>query len=162
MQIGKKMAVALDYKLTIDDGIVVDASEKGHPLWYLHGAGNLIPGLERELEGMKAGDAKKVVVKPEDGYGVYDDKKVHKVPKSQFPPGESFDVGDRVVASSPSGDEVPARIAAIDPKTVTLDFNHELAGKVLTFEVKVAEVRAATKEEIQHGHVHGPGGHHHH
>jgi FKBP-type peptidyl-prolyl cis-trans isomerase SlyD len=162
MQIGKKQAVAIDYKLTIDDGIVVDASEKGDPLWYLHGVGNLIPGLEKELEGMKVGEAKKVVVKPEDGYGVYEKDKVHVVPKAQFSADGDFAIGDRVLATSPSGNEVPARISAMDGKTVTLDFNHELAGKTLTFEVAVVEIRAATKDELTHGHVHGPGGHHHH
>lgn len=161
MQIGKKSAVAIDYKLTIDGGFVVDASEKGHPLWYLHGAGNIIPGLEKELEGLKAGDKKTVVVKPEEGYGVREDARVHQVPKNKFPPG-SYAVGDHVTATAPDGGEMDARITAMDAKTYTLDFNHELAGKTLNFEITVVEVRAATKDEQQHGHVHGPGGHHHH
>lgn len=161
MQIAKKRAAAIDYKLTIDDGIVVDASEKGQPLWYLHGAGNLIPGLERELEGMQKGDAKKVVVKPEDGYGTYDQQKVHAIPRAQFPAG-NYSVGEMVIATAPDGTEVPARITAADTKSITLDFNHELAGKTLTFEIAVQEVREATKDELKHGHVHGPGGHHHH
>ncbi len=161
MQIGKKSAVAIDYKLTIDGGFVVDASEKGQPLWYLHGSGNIIPGLERELEGLKAGDKKTVVVKPEEGYGVREDARVHTVPKNKFPPG-AYAVGDHVTATAPDGNEMDARITAMDAKTYTLDFNHELAGKVLNFEITVVEVRAASKDEQQHGHVHGPGGHHHH
>ena len=83
MQVAKKCAVAIDYKLTIDGGIVVDASEKGEPLWYLHGAGNIIPGLERALEGLNPGDKKTVTVSPEDGYGTYDKAKVHDVPRAQ-------------------------------------------------------------------------------
>lgn len=160
MQVGKKCAVALDYKLSIDDGTVVDASEKGHPLWYLHGAGNIIPGLEKALDGLNAGDKKTVVVKPEEGYGVYDATRVHQVPKTQFPKG-TYNIGDHIVATAPDGNEVPARITGVDSKIITVDFNHELAGKTLTFDVTVAEVRSASKEELQHGHVHGPGGHHH-
>jgi FKBP-type peptidyl-prolyl cis-trans isomerase SlyD len=161
MQIAKKCAVAIDYKLTIDDGIVVDASEKGEPLWYLHGAGNIIPGLEKALEGLSPGDKKTVVVSAEEGYGVYDKTKIHVVPKTQFPKEGKFEVGDRVVATSPNGDEVPARITAIEPKSITLDFNHELAGKQLTFDITVSEVRESSKDEQKHGHVHGPGGSHH-
>ena len=161
MQIGKKAAVAIDYKLTIDAGFVVDASEKGQPLWYLHGASNIIPGLEKALDGLKAGDKKTVTVSPEEGYGVREDSRVHQVPKNKFPPG-SYAVGDHVIATAPDGGEMDARITAMDAKSYTLDFNHELAGKTLTFEITVAEVRAATKDEMTHGHVHGPGGHHHH
>jgi FKBP-type peptidyl-prolyl cis-trans isomerase SlyD len=161
MQIGKKRAVAIDYKLTIEDGIVVDASEKGEPLWYLHGAGNIIPGLEKALDGLSKGDSKQVTVSPEEGYGSYDKSRVHVVAKTEFPQG-SYTVGDRIIATSPDGEEVPARITAIEAKAITLDFNHELAGKTLTFDIVVAEVRDASKEELQHGHVHGPGGHHHH
>lgn len=161
MQIAKNRAVAIEYTLTIDDGIVVDASEQGEPLWYLHGADNIIPGLEKELEGLEPGSEKTVVVSAEEGYGEYSDERVHRVPKSQFPPDSSFQVGDRVFAHSPDGQQIPARITAVDPKEVTVDFNHELAGKQLTFQIKVAEVRDATKDEMQHGHVHGPGDHHH-
>lgn len=160
MEVSKKRAVAIDYKLTIDGGIVVDASEKGAPLWYLHGAGNIIPGLEKELDGLKVGDKKTVTVSPEEGYGTRDDTRVHSVPKAQFPQG-SYTIGDHIIATSPDGAEVPARICAMDAKTITLDFNHELAGKTLTFDVAVAEVRDATKDELKHGHIHGPGAHDH-
>jgi FKBP-type peptidyl-prolyl cis-trans isomerase SlyD len=161
VKIAKKTAVAIDYKLTIDGGIVVDASEKGHPLWYLHGEGNIIPGLERALDGLEPGAQKKVVVAPKDGYGVVDPSRIHQVPKDRFPAGQ-YNLGDVVTATAPDGSENDARITAMDAKTFTLDFNHELAGKELTFEITVAEVRAATKDELSHGHVHGPGGHHHH
>ena len=161
MQIENKRAVALEYELTVDGGIVVDKSDSGEPLWYLHGVGNLIPGLESALVGMKTGDAKTVVVPAEAGYGDYQEDRVHKVPKEQFGPDTTFEIGDRVAAQDPDGGSLPARISGVDPKEVTLDFNHELAGKELTFKVKVAEVREASKEELQHGHVHGPGGHHH-
>jgi FKBP-type peptidyl-prolyl cis-trans isomerase SlyD len=160
MNIADKTAVAIDYKLTIDDGIVVDASEKGAPLWYLHGAGNIIPGLEKALTGLGVGDKKTVVVAPEQGYGTWEQHRVHVVPKSQFPAG-SYSLGDHVVATAPDGTEMSARITAMDGKNYTLDFNHELAGKTLTFDIAVVEVRAASREEVAHGHIHGPGGHHH-
>lgn len=161
MKVERKRAVAIDYKLTIDDGIVVDMSEKGDPLWYLHGFGNLIPGLENELEGMDVGEEKTVVVAPAEGYGERDESKVHVVPKNQFDPTTTFELGDRVTARNPDGHAFEARVKAIGSKDVTLDFNHELAGKTLTFNVKIADVREANKEEIAHGHIHGPGGHHH-
>lgn len=161
MQIEKHKAVAIDYALTIDDGILVDASEKDAPLWYLHGCGNLIPGLEKELLGMSVSDKKTVVVSPEEGYGVRQEDRIHTVPKGRFPPGTTFALGDQVMARGPDGQEVPARVVGLTAKEVTVDFNHELAGKELTFEVRVAEIREASKEEIDHGHIHGPGGHHH-
>lgn len=160
MQVGKKSAVAIDYKLTIEGGIVVDVSEKGHPLWYLHGANNIIVGLENALDGLKAGDKKIVVVEAEQGYGVREDTRIHTVPKNKFPTG-NYSIGDHVTATAPDGGEMDARITAMDGKTYTLDFNHELAGKTLTFDIVVVEVRPATKDELTHGHVHGPGGHHH-
>lgn len=160
MQIGKNAAVAIEYTLTIDGGFVVDASEKGHPLWYLHGGGNIIPGLEKALTGLKVGDKKDVVVIPEEGYGPYLDDRVHQVPKNRFPTG-TYNLGDHVTATAPDGTEMDAKITAMDGKNYTLDFNHELAGKTLNFAIVVAEVRTATKDELQHGHVHGPGGHQH-
>jgi FKBP-type peptidyl-prolyl cis-trans isomerase SlyD len=160
MQVKKACAVAIDYKLTIDGGIVVDASEKGQPLWYLHGVGNILPGLEKELEGLTVGDKKTVVVQPTEGYGTYDASRVHSVPKTQFPQA-SYAIGEHIIATAPDGTEVPARVTSMDSKTISLDFNHELAGKTLTFEITVHEVRSASKDEMKHGHIHGPGGHHH-
>ena len=161
MQVANKKAVALHYKLTIDDGIVVDASERDQPLWYLHGVGNLIPGLEKELLGMTSGDKKSVVVAPAEGYGERDPERVQQVPKDQFPKGSKLELGDHVEAQTPDGRNIRARIVAVAPRMVTVDFNHELAGKTLNFAVEVLEVRDASKDELAHGHVHGPGGHHH-
>lgn len=161
MKIENKRAVAIGYKLTIDDGILVDMSEPGQPLWYLHGFGNIIPGLESALEGLEVGDKKTVVVEPEQGYGTYEQERVHQVPKTQFDAKASFNVGDRVSANSPDGRQMEARVKAISAKEITLDFNHELAGKTLTFDVEVTEIRKAEKVELEHGHIHGPGGHHH-
>lgn len=162
MKVAAKKAVAIDYKLTIDDGIVVDMSEPGDPLWYLHGFGNIIPGLENALDGLEAGDAKTVVVPPDQGYGERDERRVHAVPRDQFNAKDALNLGDRVNATGPDGRRMEARVKGINAKEITLDFNHDLAGKTLTFEIKVTEVRKATKDELDHGHVHGPGDHHHH
>ena len=161
MRVAKETVVAIEYTLKDDQGNIIDASDGRGPLEYLQGYQNIIPGLERELEGLKAGDQKTVVVKPEEGYGVREESRIHQVPKNKFPPG-SYAVGDHVTATAPDGGEMDARITAMDAKNYTLDFNHELAGKTLNFEITVVEVRAATRDELQHGHVHGPGGHHHH
>jgi len=127
------------------------------PTW----RGNIIPGLEKELTGLNVGDKKTVVVIPTEGYGAYEETRVHQVPREQFDQKATFNVGDRVTATSPEGQEMDARVKELTPREVTLDFNHELAGKTLTFKIEVTEVRKAKKEEIQHGHVHGPGAHHH-
>jgi len=161
MSIAKNKAVAIHYKLTIAGGVVVDASEKDAPLWYLHGHGNLIPGLENEIEGLDVGATKQVTVQPEDGYGKKDPEKRIRVPKSQFPPDTTFELGDHVEANDPNQGGGAARIVGVSSKEVTLDFNHELAGKVLNFDVEVMEIRDASEDEIAHGHIHGPGGVHH-
>lgn len=162
MKIENGKVVALDYVLKLDDGIVVDASEKGSPLLYLHGHQNIIPGLESELTGLTLGDQKDVSVAPAEGYGEYVEELVQRAPKDRFPEGSSFNLGDEVSAQDPEGHVRHGRITEVNSEEVVVDFNHMLAGKTLNFSVTVAEVRDASEEEISHGHVHGPGGHHHH
>jgi len=137
MQIAKKSAVAIDYMLTIDGGFIVDASEKGDPLRCLHGYNNIIPGLEKALDGLKVGDKKTVLVSPEEGYGVYAADRVHQVPKNRHRKG-TYNVGDHVTATGPEGADTEARITAMDGKNFTLDFNHELAGSPLTWATNTA------------------------
>lgn len=160
MNISKNTAVSLNYKLTDDDGEVIDTSEGGAPLTYIHGAGMLIPGLEKELEGHVATDALKVRVPPEEAYGLRDDSKVHDVPKAQLPADAELVVGMQFQAQSEHGVHILTALE-IGEDTVKMDANHPLAGKALNFDVTVMEVREATAEELQHGHVHGPGGHSH-
>jgi FKBP-type peptidyl-prolyl cis-trans isomerase SlyD len=162
MKIENGKVVALDYVLKLDDGIVVDASEKGSPLLYLHGHQNIIPGLESELTGLALGDQKDVSVTPEEGYGEYVEELIQRAPKERFPEDSSFNLGDEVSAQDPDGHVRHGRITEVNAQEVVVDFNHMLAGKKLNFSVTVAEVREASEEEISHGHVHGPGGHHHH
>jgi FKBP-type peptidyl-prolyl cis-trans isomerase SlyD len=164
VKIAKGSVVGLDYKLHLGDGEILDASEPGSPLYYLQGEGNIVPGLERALEGMEVGETKAVVVEPRDGYGDHDPQGLQKVEKGAFGP-ELPEVGHQYTARGPNGEMVPFVVKEIGPEFVTVDLNHPLAGRTLHFEVTVREVRAATAEEVEHGHVHAPGGHdhgHHH
>ncbi len=160
MQIAKDSVVSIDYRLHLGDGKVIDESDPGDPLVYLHGYEEIVPGLENALEGKKAGETLKVQVSPEDGYGEYDPDGVEEVPREDFPPDMELEAGGIVTATDEEGDDVDFLVKEVRPKTVVVDFNHPLAGKTLHFEVTVREVRAATPEELEHGHAHGPDNEH--
>lgn len=160
MQITSGKVVSIDYTLTNDQKQTLDSSVGGEPLAYLHGVGQLIPGLEKALEGKKAGDALKVSVPPADGYGVRDEKKVTVVSRKQIQGVGELAEGTRLQAEGPHGMQI-VTVTRIEGDKVTLDGNHPLADENLHFDVTVRDVRNATAEEISHGHVHGPGGHHH-
>lgn len=160
MQIAQNSVVAMHYKLTDDAGETIDSSEGRDPLHYLHGAGNIVPGLEKEMSGKKVGDKFEVKVSPEEGYGVRRDEMIQKIPKTAFKADGELEIGMRFQAQTPNGAQI-FEITKVEGEEVTVDGNHPLAGQNLNFAIEVAEVREATKEEIEHGHVHGPGGHHH-
>jgi FKBP-type peptidyl-prolyl cis-trans isomerase SlyD len=160
MSITRDQVVSIHYTLKGDAGEVIDSSADGEPLSYLHGHGNLIPGLERELTGRKAGDRLQVRIPPADGYGEYDRELVQRVPRRALKGIPELKVGMRLQAQSSEGTRA-VTVTQLAGDMVTLDGNHPLAGKNLNFEVEVAAVRAATAEELAHGHVHGAGGHHH-
>ena len=143
MQVSAKKVVAIEYTLKDDQGQVIDSSQDGSPLVYLHGSHNIIPGLEAALDGKTKGEQVSVRVAPEDAYGVRDEQKIQAVPRDLF------------------GDHEVVTVVGSDTDTVTVDGNHPLAGEHLNFEVTIVEVRDASAEEISHGHVHGPGGHEH-
>ncbi|MCO5260364.1 MAG: peptidylprolyl isomerase [Crocinitomicaceae bacterium] len=161
MKAAKHTVVSLDYTLKNNAGQVMDSSEGQEPLVYLHGVGFLIPGLEQEIEGMEKGQAKSVTVQPEHAYGLRRDDLLYVVPKSGFQGEEEMVVGMQVELDTENGPAL-AYIEKIDGDNVTLDLNHPLAGEVLTFDIKISDVREASADEIDHGHVHGPHGHHHH
>jgi len=152
--------VSIHYTLKGDAGEVIDSSAGGEPLAYLHGHGNLVPGLERELTGKNAGDKLQVKISPADGYGEYDPQLVQRVPRRTLKGVGNVRVGMRLHAQTDHGPK-PVTVTQITGDMVTLDGNHPLAGKNLNFDVEIAAVRAATEEELSHGHVHGVGGHHH-
>ncbi len=160
MLIGANSVVSIQYRLTNNAGELLDASNEGEPLTYLHGAGNIIPGLESELLGKAVGASFTVVIAPEEAYGVRQDHLVQEVPRDAFPDPEQLETGMRFSAQSDQG-MLSVVITAVSPETVTVDANHPLAGETLHFDVRIEEVRPATAEEVEHGHAHGPHGHHH-
>ena len=161
MLIVANKAVSIDYTLTNDAGEVIDSSAGGAPLVYLHGAGNIIVGLEKALEGRRAGDELKVSIEPQDAYGEFSPELVAVLGREMFEGVDELEVGMQFHASGPDGSMQIVTIRDLDGDEVTVDGNHPLAGQRLTFEVKVVDVRDAHAEEIAHGHVHGEGGHHH-
>ena len=160
MKIANDTVATLDYRLHLGDGKLVDESEPGDPLVYLHGHDEIVPGLERALEGKKAGDRLEVVVKPEDGYGEYDPDSVEEVPRTDLPADLELVAGETITGTDPDGDDMDFLIKEVKKDTVVLDFNDPMAGKTLHFDVTVREVRAATAEELEHGHAHAPGHEH--
>jgi FKBP-type peptidyl-prolyl cis-trans isomerase SlyD len=161
MGITQNQVVSIHYTLKDDSGEVIDRSAEGEPLEYLHGHGNLIPGLERELTGKNTGDRLQVRIAPADAYGEYDDALVQRVPRRALKGIADVRVGMRLQAQTPEGARA-LTVTNVSGDMVTLNGNHPLAGKSLNFEVEVAGMRDATAEELSHGHVHGAGGHHHH
>lgn len=160
MQISANKAVSIDYTLTNNQGEVIDTSSGREPLAYLQGHGNIIPGLESALEGKAAGDNIKVTVAPADGYGERDDSLTQAVPRQMFENADEIQIGMQFQTMSEHGPHV-VTVISIDADNVTVDANHPLAGETLNFDVTIVEVRDASQEELDHGHVHGPGGHHH-
>lgn len=160
MQIAKNVVVQIHYTLKNDAGDVLDSSQGTDPLAYLQGHGNLISGLESALEGKQAGDQLNVSIAPKDGYGERDESLIQDVPRSAFQGVDKVEVGMQFHADSNHGPRL-VTVTKVSDKTVTVDGNHPLADQTLHFDVQIVEVRAATAEELSHGHVHGPGGHHH-
>jgi FKBP-type peptidyl-prolyl cis-trans isomerase SlyD len=159
MQIERDKVVTFHYSLTDAEGSFTEASEGKDPIVYLHGYGNIVPGLENELRGKKAGDSFQARIAPEHAYGMRDESAVQRVPvKHLIRPGK-LEVGKAVAVNTNAGPR-RALVLKIGKFNVDLDLNHPLAGKTLVFDVRVVEVRDATPEEIAHRHVHGPGGHH--
>ncbi len=159
--VAKDVVVSLAYKLTVD-GEVLDEAGKDDAIQFLHGHRNIIPGLENELTGLKLGDSKKVSVQPEEGYGLTDSEEIEEISLEDFPEGIVPEIGMELEVKDEDGNDLYGRVLAITEDTVTMDFNHPLAGKTLDFEVTVVGLRNATEDELSHGHVHGPDGHHHH
>lgn len=153
MQIDKHAVVTIDYTLTNDQGQVVDTSKNNQPLAYIHGTGSIIPGLEEALQGKSSGDEVEVSIPPEKAYGEHDEELKQVVPRDRFEGVEQLEPGMQFQAQTEGGVRI-VTIAAIDGDDVTVDANHPLAGETLHFEVAVRDVREATSEEIEHGHVH--------
>jgi FKBP-type peptidyl-prolyl cis-trans isomerase SlyD len=160
MQIEARKVVILNYTLTDSNGNVIDQSNDSS-FAYLHGANNIIPGLENALTGKSAGDALDVSVEPAEGYGERDPAKTQAVPRDMFPDDAEIEVGMQFHAQGPNNETLVVTVVEVEDDTVTVDGNHPLAGIQLNFTVEVMEVRDASQEELDHGHVHGPGAHDH-
>jgi len=161
MTIENNKVVTLEFTVkNADTNEVIESSEGGDPLLYLHGHSNLVPGLEKELAGKQVGDKYDVTVSPEEGYGVRDESLVQEVPKEAFQGVDNIQVGMAFTADGPQG-PVVVEVTKIEGETVTIDANHPLADVTLGFSGEIKDIREASKEELDHGHVHGPGGHHH-
>jgi FKBP-type peptidyl-prolyl cis-trans isomerase SlyD len=159
MEIGKEKVVAIHYTLRDNAGTVLDSSEGKEPLHYIQGIGSLIPGMEMGLEGRKKGDKLDLKISPENAYGLRDDNAVQQVPQDAFG-GQDVRIGMQFQAGGEQGKFI-VTVTDIQEGMVTVDANHPLAGVELNFQVEVMDVREASEEELAHGHVHGPGGHHH-
>ncbi|MEM8607084.1 MAG: peptidylprolyl isomerase [Myxococcota bacterium] len=157
-KVAANKVVTISYVLRADDGEIIDRSEDSSPLVYLHGASNIVPGLEEELEGAALGDAIKASIPPEKGYGPRIGE-AQEVPRSLFPEGAPLTAGMQVMAHDDQGGQLPFFITGISEETVTVDPNHPLAGETLHFEVKIESLRDATPKELEHGHPAGYGGH---
>ena len=160
MQIEQNSVVTLHYTLKDNDGNIIDQSDDGSFL-YLHGAMNIIPGLENALAGKSAGDEFSVTVSPEEGYGAKDPERIQEVPKEMFENADEIKPGVQFHAQGPDGQAVVVTVIEVKDDAVLIDGNHALAGVDLNFSVTVVDVREATEEEVSHGHVHGEHGHQH-
>ena len=143
-QIREGSQVALEYTLSDEAGTVIESNKGKQPMSYIHGKSQIIPGLEKELSGMKVGEEKKIQVKPEDGYGPVNPDAFQEVPKDKLPP-EALKVGTMLMAQGPQGQGIPVRVHEIKDTTVIMDFNHPMAGKTLSFDVKISEIKTPEK-----------------
>lgn len=153
-RVQENVVVTLQYKLRLDDGTLVEESEPDDPLIYLHGHDNIIPGLEKALDGMKVGEKKTVVVEPEEGYGDYDPEDIGRISREGLPDDFAPEVGMLIPIIDEEGNEAEVLIVEMDDEDITVDFNHPMAGERLHFEIEITDLREATEEELDHGHAH--------
>lgn len=152
-KVAKDLVVSMEYELTVD-GEVLDSTDAGDPIEFIQGYENIIGGLEKAVEGMAIGESKEVFVKAAEAYGEYDADGFVEVPKAEFPEDIPMEVGVEISVTNDDGEEMTAYIEEVSVESITLNFNHPLAGKDLNFKVKIVAIREATAEELEHGHVH--------
>jgi FKBP-type peptidyl-prolyl cis-trans isomerase SlyD len=160
MQIAPNSVAAFHYTLTDEQNQVIDSSAGRDPLTYLHGSGQIVPGLEKQMEGRSAGDKFNAEVAPEEGYGAHQPGLMQEVPRDAFQGVEDIQPGMQFQGRGPQG-EINVTVTGVDDDKVFIDGNHPLAGKTLHFAIEVVDVREASAQELEHGHVHGAGGHQH-
>ena len=160
MQVANNTAVTFHYTLTNDAGEELDSTAGSEPLVYLHGRGNIISGLEQALNAKEVGDNFIVRIEPVDAYGEFNENMIQVVSRDMFDGIDRVEVDMQFHAAVNSGAGV-ITVIEVDGDNITIDGNHPLAGQALNFSIEVVNIRPATPEEISHGHIHGPGGHHH-
>lgn len=161
MPLKSNQVVTMNFTLKDDEGNIVDSTTGNEPFSFISGNDQILPGLEKIIGGMLIGTKKNIALAPEDGYGVYKDEAVRIINRSEFPEDMELEEERGFFAKAPNGKDVQFFIKNIDGDNIKVDFNHPLAGKTLYFDVELLNLRDATKEEIEHGHVHGNGGHNH-
>jgi len=161
MKVAKNTVVSITYTLKDSEGNVLDSTDASDPLAYLHGVGNLIPGMEKALDNRDSGENFQVVIPPEDGYGTFDEDLIWELEKAQFAELEDVEEGTQFVLET-DDEQVLVTVVDIKDDVVVVDGNHELADETLHFDITVVDIRDATAEEIEHGHAHGPGSAHDH
>lgn len=162
MALQANKVVTFNYILKDDNGALLDSTEKGGPFSFISGNHQILPGLEEAIGNMIIGSKKNIKLAAADAYGEYDENAVQKINRTLFPEEAELEIGMTYFAHSPEGQHLQFVITEMENDDITVNFNHPLAGKNLEFDVELLDVRDATPEEISHGHVHGPGGHHHH
>lgn len=162
MPFKKDQVVLFHYTVTNDKKEVVDNSRGSDPLSIIAGKGQILPKLEEAIQDLALNEKKTVSLKAKDAYGEYSEDSIQVAGRDNFPKEAKLEVGMEYMASMEDGQHMPFVITKIEDEQITVDFNHPLAGQNLTFDVEIVELREATPEELEHGHVHGPGGHHHH
>lgn len=161
MTIKLHSAVSFHYNLTDESGTELDSSFRQEPMSYLHGTDMIIPGLEVALEGRVSGEILSVIVVAAEAYGPVNEEMIEEVPRDSFRDVDSIEVGMQFEAQTEQGGSMAVTVIALTEDSITVDGNHPLAGKTLHFDVSIEEIRDATAKELEHGHVHGPGGHQH-
>ena len=162
MAIGQNKVVSMNFTLKDENGNIIQATNAMEPFQFLSGNQQILPRLEEEIENMLIGSKKNFKIPAKEAYGEYNEESVQELSKNNFPKDVNLEIGMEFIANSPKGEHMPFVVKEINNENVTIDFNHPLAGINLEFNIELLDVRDATAEELQHGHVHGPGGHHHH
>ena len=161
MALGQNKVVTMNYILKDDQGNIIQTTDKRESFQFMSGSQQILPKLEEEINAMIIGSKKNVEIPAKEAYGEYSEQAIQQVKKESFPADVDLKVGMEFVANSPEGHQMPFVIKNIKNEEITVDFNHPLAGMNLEFDVELIDIRNATPEEMQHGHVHGPDGHHH-
>jgi FKBP-type peptidyl-prolyl cis-trans isomerase SlyD len=162
MPIKQNQVVTINFTLKDETGEIIDSTQGNNPFSFISGNNQILPKLEESISIMLIGSKTNVKLNPVDAYGEYKEEAVQTVDRSEFPQDVELEEGMSFMAHTPEGKQVPLTIAGVEGDKVTVDFNHPLAGRALEFDVELLNIRDATLEELQHGHVHGPDGHHHH